>query len=97
VSFFQNYQFCLGQQPKPQIGLLCVFWSLLLPDADDSTTNAGPVQAQFSPRHILKRQQRTAGMKDACKLARAAFTVDIAGPTWLSSLDVRLLHDQACA
>jgi hypothetical protein len=51
----------------------------------------------FSPRQFFERRQRTAGVKDACKLARAAFTVDIAGPTWLSSLDVRLLHDQACA
>src|ERR1035438_1788505 len=29
VSFFQNYQFCLGHQPKPQIGG-CVFSGLLL-------------------------------------------------------------------
>jgi hypothetical protein len=27
VSFFQNYQFCLGQQPKPQI-VCCVFSGL---------------------------------------------------------------------
>lgn len=51
VSFFQNYQFCLGQQPKPQI-VCCVFSGrLLLTDADDSTTDARYVQAWFCAGH----------------------------------------------
>jgi hypothetical protein len=41
-----NYQFRLGQQPKPQI-FSGVFSGLVLADADDSTTAARFVQVRF--------------------------------------------------
>jgi hypothetical protein len=36
---------------------MCDFWSVLLADIADSTTNARLVQARFSPRHILQRRR----------------------------------------
>jgi hypothetical protein len=42
-----------------------IFWSLFLPDADDSTTNASIVQAWFSPRHIFQTAAAD-GWREGC-------------------------------
>jgi hypothetical protein len=64
VSFFQNYQFCLGQQPKPQIGLLLfsgLWFSLTLaiepPAADECKFKfvCGLRTKLFSASHACRR------------------------------------------
>jgi hypothetical protein len=71
-----NYQFCLGQQPKPQI-VCCVFWSFYFSSRCRLNHRNRAVArgkfAGFIPAPSFERRQRAAGgMACRCERAKAA-------------------------